>query len=52
MHMNTTSAPTLTIANQNSSSPKILTEIRLTVNTTARAINAINHWGMSENMPQ
>ena len=50
--MKTTSAPTLMIANQNSSSPKIFTEMRFTVSTTASAISAITHCGMSENMPQ
>ena len=50
--MKATSAPTLMIANQNSISPKIFTEMRFTVSTTARAISAITHCGMSENMPQ
>ena len=52
MSMKTTSAATLTIANQNSSSPKIRTEIRLTVSTTASAMSAITHCGTSVNSRQ
>lgn len=52
MNMKTTSAATLMIANQNSSSPKIFTEIRFTVSTTARAISAMTHCGMSVNRLQ
>lgn len=52
MSMKTTSALTLMIANQNSSSPNMRTDIRFTVRTTASATSAITHCGMSENMPQ
>ncbi|CAM5704479.1 hypothetical protein KAURM247S_04940 [Kitasatospora aureofaciens] len=52
MPMKTTSALTFTMANQNSSSPKIRTEMRFTVRTTARATSAITHCGMSENRCQ
>lgn len=52
MNMKATRAPTLMIANQNSSSPKYFTEMRFTVRTTASAMSAITHCGMSENMPQ
>ena len=39
------------MANQNSISPKILTEIRFTVSTTASAISASTHCGTSVNRP-
>ncbi len=50
--MKPTMVATLMIANQNSISPKIFTEIRFTARTTARAISASTHCGMVVNMLQ
>ncbi len=47
-----TIATILMSANQNSISPKIFTEIRFTARTTARAISASTHCGMSVNALQ
>lgn len=50
--MKTTRAATLTMANQNSISPKYFTEMRFAARTTARAISARIHWSMSLNIAQ
>ncbi len=50
--MKPTSVATLMIANQNSISPKIFTEIRFTAGTTASAMRASTHCGMSVNRLQ
>ncbi len=42
-------AVTLIIENQNSTSPKILTEIRLTPKSTTRNTRALTHCGISGN---
>lgn len=44
--MNSTSAATLTMANQNSISPNSFTETRFSVSTTASAISASTHCGI------
>ena len=38
-------ASTLSMANQNSSSPKSFTDSRFTTRTKLRAISAVTHWG-------
>ena len=43
----TTSAETLTTANQNSISPKTFTEMRLVIITTTSTTAASSHWGRS-----
>ena len=49
---NSTSAATLTMANQNSISPNSFTETRLSVSTTASAISASTHCGIGEKNDQ